>query len=311
MDEKATSFVCTLTSEQRSDLRAFMEERGWEFLTPPPYSEFKAAHDRVTVVCYTSGKMVAQGRGVPDFVNFVLEPEILHALVSGGLSTGTAAAASPEESEPHGGIDESGKGDFFGPLAVAGVYVDRDTAPKLRRLGVCDSKLVKSSAKIFELAKGIRSIVAGKFALLMLKPETYNRLYAQIGNLNRMLAWGHARVIENLLEQVPECPRMLSDKFGNEVLIKRALMERGRKITLQQRTKAESDVAVAAASILAREAFLRGMNALSDELRLTLPRGAGAQVLKCGRELMQSRGEEVFVRCAKLHFKTWEELRGK
>ena len=309
MDEKAASFVCTLTSEQRICLKSFMEERGWEFLAAPPYSEFKATHDRVTVVCYTSGKLVAQGRGVPDFVSFVLEPEILHGLVSGSSPDG--AAAPPDEAEPHGGVDESGKGDFFGPLAVAGVYVDGEIAPRLRQLGVCDSKLIKSSAKIFELAKGIRSTVAGKFALLMLKPETYNRLYAQIGNLNRMLAWGHARVIENLLEQVPECPRMLSDKFGNEVLIKRALMARGRRITLQQRTKAESDVAVAAASILAREAFLRGMNALSDELRVTLPRGAGPQVLKCGRELMQSQGEAVFARCAKLHFKTWEELRGK
>ena len=308
MDEKATSFVCTLTPEQRSDLKSFMEERGWEFLTPPPYSEFKATHDRVTVVCYTSGKLVAQGRGVPDFVSFVLEPEILHSFAFVAADGGSPPA---DEAEPHGGVDESGKGDFFGPLAVAGVYVDSEIAPQLRQLGVCDSKLIKSSAKIFELAKGIRAIVAGKFAVLMLKPETYNRLYAQIGNLNRMLAWGHARVIENLLEQVPECPRMLSDKFGNEVLIKRALMERGRRITLQQRTKAESDVAVAAASILAREAFLRGMNALSDELRVTLPRGAGPQVLKCGRELMQSQGEAVFVRCAKLHFKTWEELRGR
>ncbi|MBQ6353287.1 MAG: ribonuclease HIII, partial [Lentisphaeria bacterium] len=128
------------------------------------------------------------------------------------------------------------------------------------------------------------------------------------GNLNRLLAWGHARVIENLLEQVPECPRMLSDKFGNEVLIKRALMERGRKITLQQRTKAESDVAVAAASILAREAFLRGMGALGDELRVELPRGAGSQVTLAGRKLLAERGPEIFERCAKLHFKTWTDL---
>ena len=309
MSGNQTSFVCTLSAEQRAELKSFMEERGWEFLTPPPYSEFKASHDRVTVGCYSSGKLVAQGRGVADFVSFVLEPEILHSFAF--VSADGETAPPPDELEPHGGVDESGKGDFFGPLAVAAVYVDQDTAPVLRQLGVCDSKLIKSSARIFELAKGIRSAVAGKFALLLLKPETYNRLYSQIGNLNRMLAWGHARTIENLLTEVPECPRVLSDKFGNEVLIKRALMERGRRITLQQRTKAESDVAVAAASILAREAFLRGMNALSDELRVTLPKGAGPQVLKCGRELMQTQGEAVFARCAKLHFKTWEELRGR
>ena len=304
MDEHTTSFVCTLTAQQRVELRNFMEERGWEFQTPPPYAEFRAAHDRVTVVAYSSGKLVAQGKGTSDFVSFILEPEILHSFAF----TAAGDAEDAEAQTPHGGVDESGKGDFFGPLAVAAVYVDEATAPRLRQLGVCDSKLVKSSARIFELAKGIRGIVNGGFALLVLKPETYNRLYAQIGNLNRLLAWGHARVIENLLEQVPSCPRMLSDKFGNEVLIKRALMERGRKITLQQRTKAESDVAVAAASILAREAFLRGMSALSDELRLELPRGAGGQVTKVGRKLLAERGAEVFPRCAKLHFKTWSEL---
>jgi ribonuclease HIII len=304
MNDHTTSFVCTLTPEQCADLRRIMEERGWEFQTTPPYAEFRAAHDRVTVVCYSSGKLVAQGKGVPDFVSFILEPEVLR----GFAFTAAAVEADAEEVTPHGGVDESGKGDFFGPLAVAAVYVDTETAPRLRQLGVCDSKLVKSSAKIFELAKGIRSIVNGGFALLVLKPETYNRLYANIGNLNRLLAWGHARVIENLLEQVPSCPRMLSDKFGNEVLIKRALMERGRKITLQQRTKAESDVAVAAASILAREAFLRGMSSLCDELRVNLPRGAGAQVTQAGRKLLAERGPEVFGRCAKLHFKTWSEL---
>lgn len=304
MNYSASSFVCTLTSEQREALKVFMEERGWEFMKPPPYAEFKAAHDRVTAVCYSSGKLVVQGRGVSDFVEFVLEPEILH----GFAFTAAASPAPVDESDPHGGVDESGKGDFFGPLAVAGVYVDSRTAPLLRQLGVCDSKLVKSSARIFELARGIRGIVNGGFALLILKPETYNRLYSSIGNLNQLLAWGHARVIENLLTQVPSCPRVLSDKFGNEVLIKRALMERGRKIVLQQHTKAESDVAVAAASILAREAFLRGMDALSDELRIELPRGAGPQVLRAGRELMISRGKSVFARCAKLHFKTWSEL---
>ena len=304
MNESTTSFVCTLTAEQRSELKNLMEARGWEFQNPPPYAEYRATHDQVSAVVYSSGKLVAQGRGVPDFVSFILEPEILHTFAI----TAAAAEADAEELSPHGGVDESGKGDFFGPLAVAAVYVDQTTAPRLRQLGVCDSKLVKSSARIFELSKGIRSIVNGGFALLVLKPETYNRLYSNIGNLNRLLAWGHARVIENLLEQVPSCPRMLSDKFGNEVLIKRALMERGRKITLQQRTKAESDVAVAAASILAREAFLRGMSAISDELRIELPRGAGSQVTQIGRRLLAERGSEVFGRCAKLHFKTWNDL---
>ena len=139
-------------------------------------------------------------------------------------------------------------------------------------------------------------------------PETYNRLYEQIGNLNRLLAWGHARIIENLLEQTPECPRMLSDKFGSEHLIRNALMERGRKIILDQETKAERDIAVAAASILARDGFLRGMDKLKDICGCELPRGAGPQVKVIGAELISRHGREILRRCAKLHFKTASEL---
>ena len=132
--------------------------------------------------------------------------------------------------------------------------------------------------------------------------------YSNIGNLNRLLAWGHARTIENLLDLVPDCPRMLSDKFGDESLIRRALMEKGRKIILDQKVRAESDVAVAAASILARDYFLRQMNKLSETLGVELPRGGGPQVKIIGRQLLEKHGPGVFESCAKLHFKTYTEL---
>ena len=161
------------------------------------------------------------------------------------------------------------------------------------------------------MAAGIREIARGQYATVVLRPETYNRLYAGIGNLNRLLAWGHARVIENLLELVPDCPRMLSDKFGDEKLIRRALLTRGRGIRMEQRTKAESDVAVAAASILAREAFLHGMAVLEREFGMSFPRGAGPQVRAAAEQLLKQHGPEVFGRCAKLHFKTYAELTGR
>ena len=299
------SMVYTLTREQAEHLGELLTERGWE-MTEIPYALFKASGDRVSVAAYESGKLVVQGKNAQEFIEFTLEPEILHTF--GTLQT---PELSPEELSPHGGIDESGKGDFFGPLVIAGVCADAETAPKLREIGVCDSKLVSGSKKIFDMAEKIKNTVPGRFSIVVLKPETYNRLYDSIGNLNRLLAWGHARTIENLLELVPGCPRMLSDKFGDESLIRRALMERGRRITLDQRVRAESDVAVAAASILAREQFLRRMERLSSALGVELPRGGGPQVKITGRLLLEKSGPEIFRTCAKLHFKTYRELLGE
>ena len=303
-EKKVTSYVCTVTEEQAEQLRLLLDGRGWKF-SEQPYARWKAVLEKTNVVAYNSGKLTVQGGGTEDFVTFLLEPEILHT-----FTFGYEAEPAEEAVDPHGGVDESGKGDFFGPLCIAGVYADEVTGPKLRAIGCCDSKLIKSSKKIMELSAGIREIAGNGWTAVVIGPESYNRLYAKFGNLNRLLAWGHARVIENLLEKVPACPRMLSDKFADERLIRRALLTRGREIRLDQRTKAESDVAVAAASILSREQFLRGMAKLEAEFGIELPRGAGPQVKAAGRSLMERFGASVFERCAKTHFKTWNELTG-
>ena len=303
-EKKVTSYVCTVTEEQAEQLRLLLDGRGWKF-SELPYARWKAVLEKTNVVAYNSGKLTVQGGGTEEFVTFLLEPEILHT-----FTFGYEEEPAEEAVDPHGGVDESGKGDFFGPLCIAGVYADEVTGPKLRAIGCCDSKLIKSSKKIMELSAGIREIAGNGWTAVVIGPESYNRLYAKFGNLNRLLAWGHARVIENLLEKVPACPRMLSDKFADERLIRRALLTRGREIRLDQRTKAESDVAVAAASILSREQFLRGMAKLEAEFGIELPRGAGPQVKAAGRSLMERFGASVFERCAKTHFKTWNELTG-
>ena len=196
------------------------------------------------MTAYESGKTVIQGKGTEEFIEFILEPEILHDIAEREAPSEDTAAE--EIITPHGGIDESGKGDFFGPLVIAGVNVTEETGKALKALGVCDSKKITSDKKIASLAVEIKKCVGREnFAIVHFKMETYNRLYNSIGNLNRLLAWGHARTIENLLDLVPECPRMLSDKFGDESLIRRALMEKGRRIILDQKVRAESDVAVA------------------------------------------------------------------
>jgi ribonuclease HIII len=301
----SNTYSCKITALESEALKELLTERGWEFSTAP-YAFYKAVGNQVNVVSYESGKLVVQGKGTEEFVLFTLEPEILHTF--NYAEAQNAALPDPAEVTIHGGIDESGKGDFFGPLVIAGVCVNEELAAALRGIGVCDYKLVTSSKKIFAMAEEIRKASAGRFNIVLLRPETYNRLYNNIGNLNRLLAWGHARTIENLLDQVPDCPRMLSDKFGDESLIRRALMEKGRKIVLDQMVRAESDVAVAAASILAREYFLRQMDKLSETLGVELPRGGGPQVKVVGRQLLEKHGPGVFESCAKLHFKTYKEL---
>lgn len=299
-----TSYTVELTPEQIETLQDLLTDRGWE-LSQAPYAVFRTKKDNVNVTAYESGKTVVQGKGTEEFIQFILEPEILQEIV---LFPDENEAA-PEEITPHGGIDESGKGDFFGPLVIAGVSVTAETGLKLRELGVCDSKKISSDKKIAALAAGIRQCVGNEnFSVMHFKMDTYNRLYRQFGNLNRLLAWGHATIVENLLQQNPSIPRMLSDQFADPSLINRALMERGKQIVMEQRTKAESDIAVAAASILARERFVECIAALEQETGFTLPKGAGTQVKTIARAILEKSGADGLRRCCKTHFKTFEEV---
>ncbi len=132
-----------------------------------------------------------------------------------------------------------------------------------------------------------------------------------MGNLNRLLGWGHARVIENLVTARPDCPRALSDQFANPKVIERQLLEKGRGIRLDQRTKAESDPAVAAASILARERFIAWLETAGARQGTgrPLPRGVSAEVKKVSREIVAAHGDGNILRTlAKTHFRTAHEV---
>jgi ribonuclease HIII len=198
------------------------------------------------------------------------------------------------------GIDESGKGDYFGPLVIAAVFVDATTQGELRLMQVRDSKKI-SDGRILEMAPDIKTICP--HSVIAIGPPKYNELYAKIRNLNRLLAWGHAKALETLLERVT-CERAISDQFANEQLILNMLQEKGRKIVLEQRTKAESDLAVAAASILARAEFLLRMKRLSSEVGTTLPKGASPAVELAAKMIIKKHGQERLGTVAKLHFKT-------
>ena len=199
---------------------------------------------------------------------------------------------SPEMFEPHFGIDESGKGDFFGPLVIAGAFTDRVIARSFLEHGIQDSKRIGSDAKIRSLAKMIRQTPDVAIEVVQIGPERYNDLYQKFGNLNSLLGWGHARVIENLLAKKPDCPRALSDKFADARVIERALLEHGRHIQLEQRTKAESDLAVAAASILAREAFIDWLERNGKRVGLTLGRGVSGSVKETARKIVEKEGPD-------------------
>lgn len=303
MSEKAITLYNTpLTADQAAKLKALLQAEGYKFETRP-YTLYFAQKDKLTIAVYEKGpKAVVQGRGTEEFVRYKLEPDIL-----GEAKLGYEEFLNPQMYEPHFGIDESGKGDFFGPLVIAGAYVDRDIARHFQQLGITDSKRIGSDKKIRDLAKAIRDSKTPQ-SVVVIGPERYNALYLKIGNLNRLLAWGHARIIENLCEIRPDCPRALSDKFADVRVLERALMEKGRGIVLDQQTKAESDFAVAAASILAREKFIDWLEEHGKAAGVPLLRGVSAAVKKSAQSIVRSGGREALAKVAKMHFKTAAEV---
>ncbi len=312
MIQPPSSFTFKLTEEQIEFLRRLLAESGYDF-TDLPYGYYRARKGKgatgVGLDAYLSGKLVVSGKGAPEVVEFLIEPEI-----TGVAKVGYEKVHNPENYDPHIGIDESGKGDFFGPLVVAAAYTNGDLAEKLLAVGVKDSKQIGSDALALKIAEQIAEILGPKrFSVLALGPEKYNELYAKFKNLNRFLAWGHATVLENLLTQFPDCPRAISDQFANPAVLRAALKERGKTIELVQRTKAESDVAVAAASILARAEFLRRMEKLGQAAGESgsLPKGASGHVAAIGRKIFAAQGSEALARLAKRHFKTFSEITGE
>lgn len=204
------------------------------------------------------------------------------------------------------GTDESGKGDYFGPLVIAGVLTDNSITKKLKLLGVKDSKVLTDAA-IKVIANKIKNIDSVVTDVILISPQKYNQLYHKMGNLNNLLGWAHAKVIENILK-VKTAPEAISDKFGNEKYIHNSLQEKGRELVLHQVTKAERYSAVAAASILARDAFINWFDLINKKLKLKLPKGASDNVEKAARDIKDSLGESALTRLAKLHFKTTNKL---
>ncbi len=217
---------------------------------------------------------------------------------------------SNELSEPENyiGTDESGKGDYFGPLIIAGVCVNKDSIPLLKKAGVRDSKEVNDKA-IKKISSEIKKITGNAYNLVVISPEKYNELYEKFKNVNKLLGWAHAKVLENILLNY-KVHEAISDKFGDESYIRNSLQEKGKNILLHQITKAEKYTAVAAASILARDKFNDWFEKKNIELKILLPKGASIQVQETALKLKKIYGEEILNKFVKLHFKTSQKILG-
>lgn len=290
------TFVTTIDLALAPKLKAELEEQGFK-MEKPAYTIFSAQKQGVSCTLYTSGKLTVQGKGKDDFIAYYLEPEILKSL----------AYTYPEigvDLTPHIGVDEAGKGDFFGPLCIAGVQADEEGIKKLLALGVKDSKRM-SDKNILLMASKIRPAFA--HSIIRLFPLKYNELYGNFKNLNRLLAWGHSTAIAELVEKTG-CQAALIDQFADESLVINALKQKKLAIKLTQRPRAEEDPVVAAASILARAAFVDGIEILSKEAGIELPKGAANHVIEVGRRLIQKHGGQSLGKFAKLHFKTTNDV---
>ena len=298
-----TIYTGKLTDAQAVSLKAALTARNWK-LREVPYARFAFESDKCNVVFYESGKLVVQGKGTQEFVEFILEPEIFKE-----VRLGYETILNPELLLPRLGVDESGKGDFFGPLAIAGVYVNESVINAWKEIGIRDSKNISSDKKIAELAEKIRATPGCVTDCVVVGNEAYNRLYTKMRSVNTLLAWGHARVIENLMgkryQMNPAPVKAISDQFAaSKSVIEKALMAQGKELQLVQRHKAEEDIAVAAASILARDGFVKGLAKLEQEFAVKLPKGAGVNVDAAAKEFVQTRGAGELGKISKLHFRT-------
>jgi len=296
MKSKPATFSTKIDINLAPKLKKDLEDQGF-LITCPAYTIFNAKKKGVTCILYKSGSLVVQGKDKHDFIEFYLEPEILKSF----------KYSHPEahiSMVPRIGVDEAGKGDFFGPLCIAALYADEQGIKKLISLNIRDSKKIADKT-ILDMANMLKSDF--QIATIRIFPEKYNDLYLKFKNLNHLLAWGHATVISQLVEKT-SCKDVIIDQFANKVVVESAIRRKSLDINLEQKTHAEEDPVVAAASILARASFLKGLEELSAKYNHKLPKGASSLVIDSGKKFVELHGDEKLEKVAKIHFKTKEEI---
>jgi ribonuclease HIII len=307
--KKVSMHTVKLDASQAEKLHNLCKDKGWVSAVVD-HAAFAFKGPQVNLVHYQSGKCVISGKGTEEFVKFTLEPE-----VTGQAVLGYEAELNPEWFEEHAGLDESGKGDLFGPVISACVIATGDMVRQWIKLGIKDSKKL-TDTRIAELDKMIRETPGVAVRTTFARMAKYNELHSRFGkNLNRLLAWMHATSCEEALKAYEQLhghrPAWgLLDQFSEEPLVQKELARKNVAFDLRMRTKAESDPVVAAASILARAAFVRELERLSIDGNVKLPKGSGAEAKAAAMELVGRLGPAILVNFAKLHFRTAYEARG-
>jgi ribonuclease HIII len=300
--KKLSTYTLKLDDTQMEKLRSILSSRGWEAFDVP-YARYAFKGRDCNVTAYESGKLVIAGKGTEEFVTMTLEPDVTRA-----PKLGYDEVLHPDWFELHAGLDESGKGDFFGPVVAATVIADKTAIEGWIKAGVKDSKRIVDS-QINKLDKLIRETHGVAVATCLCGMPKYNLIMSRPrANLNRLLAWQHATALVQALSR-KKAPRGLLDQFTKQPLVQRELAKMGVKdFELAMRTKAEEDPVVAAASVVARAEYVRQMHALSKEFGGPLQKGAGPLVKEQAAQIIGRLGARALGNFAKLHFRTAYEV---
>ena len=275
--------------KEQAALRARFGAGPFEFRAVP-HSVFSVKGDGAVATLYTSGKLVVQAQDPRGFL------ARWTALEAQPAAPAAVAEASIDVGAPVSGSDEAGKGDYFGPLVVVAVRVESATQLReLEALGVADSKTLTDS-RALRIGHALRECV--EFAVERLDPIEYNAEWEAAGSLNPLLARLHGRVLSRVARRGEP---VIVDQFEQRGLVARAVAPLG--VRLIEVPRAERHVAVAAASVIARQEFLLGIQELAEHFDVALHKGAGVPVDEAARRIVLDHGPAIMARLAKLHFK--------
>ncbi|PCJ54550.1 MAG: ribonuclease HIII [Planctomycetota bacterium] len=289
--------VFVLSSQEGNQLSDALQSAGYEFRNLQ-HAVFQARGEGVVVSLYKSGKLVVQGKGA----------EAWHTQYLGAKETAPSKKQTSASREPSGfppaansiGSDEAGKGDTFGPLVVAAVAIAKDKVELLQSSKVADSKTIDDH-RIRILGPWIRENF--DFEIRCLMPLKYNQEWQSAGsNVNTLLTQLHSDCL-GVLHERSGYQSMVVDRFSPSCPVSKQIHAVAPTVSVVEVPRAEAHLAVAAASVLAREQFLIGMEELSAEWAMDIPRGSGSPVPPAMREFLQLHGVEEMRRVAKVHFK--------
>jgi ribonuclease HIII len=249
---------------------------------------------------YRTGKISAGGRA--SGLRELLEGWRASQTSVGGRWASTARVGRRPilDGTPRLGIDEAGKGDYFGPLVVAGVRItNAQTARKLLEIGTRDSKEIRASGISRISGEIMEAVGRNNVHVISLPPPEYEASRAAAGNVNRLLGELDATIMGKLVDEVEV---VVVDEFAGSTR-SHLLPFVPEEVRLEVRPRAEDDAAVAAASIVARARQLQEIERLSERVGFGLPLGA-THVVEAGRRVVGELGEEGLAEVAKIHFAT-------